>query len=173
LRASGPAGINLPLQWTPGAEPTEVLRAVVEQSSFALVDTSVVLSYLASPPGDRISPLATIVFDDYVFRGRLRCAISAITAYECLVRPIEKADASAYDAVIQFLAAREIELLPVEEGTVLGAAALRSQFEKRAPDMLILGGAAAAGVDLVFGNDEQWRGAAESFSRWVYLEDLV
>lgn len=76
------------------------LESAIPKGAQILLDTSVVLAYLNGR--ETISPAATLVIDEFVSSGRNRAILSAVTAGETLVRPMNAGQA-AVNLVESFL----------------------------------------------------------------------
>jgi predicted nucleic acid-binding protein len=119
-----------------------------------LVDTSVVLSYVAG--GEHTTELATQLFDAFTATGRNPTAISAVTVAEILVRPF-RAGPPAVSIAEGFLRHfGDLRLIDVTYVVAREAARIRAETDLPMPDALIAASAALADVDILVTNDRTW-----------------
>jgi predicted nucleic acid-binding protein len=149
------------------------LDAAIEPGAMLVLDTSVVLAYLAG--GERTSGLATDLLDGFVATGRNAAAISAITVGEILLRPF-RAGATAVSTAEGFLRFfAEIRIVDTDYGVARDAARIRAATGLRMPDAVVIASALAAKADVLITNDRSWRAAIGSTApglRLCVLEDL-
>ena len=130
------------------------LESAIGPGASVLVDTSVVLAYLAG--GETTSEAAEELFDRFVASGRNRAAVSAVSVAEVLVRPF-RAGAAAVATAEGFLRHfAEIRLVDVDYD-VAREAARSATTGLRTPDALIVASAVVARVDALVTNDRSWR----------------
>lgn len=150
------------------------LDAAIEPGALLMLDTSVVLSYLAG--GERTSALATDLLDGFVSTGRNHAVMSAITVGEILVRP-NRAGASAVATVEGFLRFfAEIRIVGVDAVIARDAARVRAATGLRMPDAVVIASALASQADVLITNDRSWRAAVDAAApslRLCVLDDLV
>jgi predicted nucleic acid-binding protein len=127
----------------------------IDPGASLLIDTSVVLAYLAG--GEPTSQAATELFDSMLATGRNRASLSMVTVAEILVRPFRRSQIAVATAegFLQHFA--DIRLVPVTNDIAREAARLRAVAELRMPDALIVASALVAGVDAIVTNDRSWR----------------
>src|SRR6185503_18695672 len=77
------------------------LEAAIPAGATIVLDSSTVLAYLDG--GERVSPVAAVVIDDFVATGRNTGVVSAVTVTEALVRPMRADSVSAVALVEAFL----------------------------------------------------------------------
>ena len=130
------------------------LAVAIPADRSILVDTSVVLSYVAG--GERTTDLATQLFDAFTATGRNPTAISAVTVAEILVRPF-RAGAPAVSIAEGFLRHfGDLRLIDVTYLVAREAARIRAQTDLPMPDALIAASAAVAEVDVLVTADRSW-----------------
>lgn len=150
------------------------LPDVLQAGDRLVVDTSVVIAYLR---GDEpISPLATVVFDEFVANERNPAVLSAVTVAEALVWPIT-AGGRALSAMRTFLLAfpgmaiRSTDFLVAAEAARLRAAAGISM-----PDALIAATATLTSSRWLITNDRVLRDRLASIA-WpaevLLLDELL
>jgi predicted nucleic acid-binding protein len=127
----------------------------IEAGASLLIDTSVVLAYLAG--GEPTSQAATELFDSMLATGRNRASLSMVTVSEILVRPFRRGQSAVATAegFLQHFA--DVRLVPVTYDIAREAARLRAVAELRMPDSLIVASALVEGVDVIVTNDRSWR----------------
>lgn len=136
--------------------PGRNLAEAIRPGASLLIDSSVVLSYLAG--GEAGSARAVELFDAFVATGRNRAALSTVTVGEILVRPFQRGPA-AVATVEGFLRHfGDLELVPVSYDVVREAARLRASTDLGMPDALIVASALVIDADLLVTNDRSWRG---------------
>ena len=120
-----------------------------------LVDTSVVLAYLAG--GEKATDLATRLFDAFVATGRNTAALSAITVAEILVRPFRRDPAAVATAEGFLRHFGDLHLIDVTYDIAREGARIRAQTDLPMPDALIVASASVAEIDVLVTNDRDWR----------------
>ena len=120
-----------------------------------LVDTSVVLAYLAG--GEKATDLATQLFDAFVATGRNTAALSAITVAEILVRPFRRGPAAVATAEGYLRHFGDLRLIDVTYDIAREGARIRAQTDLPMPDALIVASASVAEIDVLVTNDRDWR----------------
>jgi predicted nucleic acid-binding protein len=136
------------------------LEAALPDGARVLLDTSVILAYLAG--SEPVSVSAAILLDDLVRAGRNPATISTLTLAECLVRPfrISAAAAAAVHAAIAGLP--NLAMADVTSSVGHEAARIRARTGLRLPDATILATAATSAIDHVVANDARWLAAIET-----------
>jgi predicted nucleic acid-binding protein len=133
------------------------LEAAIPRGAQILLDTSVVLAYLNGR--EAISPAATLVIDEFVSSGRNHAIVSAVTAGETLIRPMN-AGPAAVNLVESFLLHfPNLTLAAVDYAVAREAARIRAGTGLKTPDSLIIASALDGITSIVVANDEQWAGA--------------
>ena len=132
------------------------LGEAVTPGQSLLVDTSVVLSYLGG--SERISTLATELFDAFAATGRNPMAVSAVTAAEILVRPFGRGAASVATAESFLRHFADLRVFDVTYAIAREAARIRAATDLRMPDALIAASASIENVDVLVTNDREWPG---------------
>ncbi len=130
------------------------IDGAIPAGASVLIDTSVALAYLTGT--EKISPLATDLFDGCLATGRNPGVLSTVTVMELLVRPF-RAGPSAVGVVQGFLAHFDgLRLLPVDDATAVEAARIRALAGFAAPDALIVASYLVGGFDILVTNDASW-----------------
>jgi len=127
----------------------------VRKGASLLIDTSVLIAYLEGE--QEITEAATLVIDDWVQRGRNRAFVSAISAMELLVGPLQATQATDeyFDFLLRF---PNVDCIPVDITIAEQAALVRARYKIKPPDALIIGTAVATGAELIVTNDVSWVG---------------
>lgn len=133
------------------------LERAIPAGAAILLDTSVVVAYLDG--SEAVSPVATVVIDEYVRSGRNSAMLSVVSVTEILVRPFAAGPAALALGEAFLLHSPNLEVVPVDLPIAREAARLRADRGLKTPDALILATAALAHVDVVVSNDERWRTA--------------
>jgi predicted nucleic acid-binding protein len=120
-----------------------------------LIDTSVVLSYLAGE--ESTSRLATELFDSLVATGRNPASLSMVTVGEILVRPFRRGLAAVAVAEGFLRHFADMRLVEVSYGVAREAARLRALTDLPMPDALIVSSALMIDADVLLTNDRTWR----------------
>jgi predicted nucleic acid-binding protein len=128
---------------------------VVQPGASLLIDSSVVLAYLAG--GEAGSPRAEELFDAFVATGRNPASLSMVTVAEILVRPFQRSPAAVAtaEAFLQHFA--DMRLVPVSYDVAREGARLRASTALPMPDALIVATAVVVGADLLVTEDRTWR----------------
>lgn len=135
------------------------LAEVIPAEASILVDTSVVLAYIAG--GERTSELATQLFDGFTATGRNPTALSSVTVAEVLVRPF-RVGAPAVATAEGFLRHfGNLRLMDITYVVAREAARIRAETDLAMPDALIVASAAVGNVDALVTNDRSWPGRLE------------
>ena len=146
------------------------LAAAIPAERSILVDTSVVLAYVAG--GEPTSELATQLFDAFAATGRNPTAISAVTVAEMLVRPF-RAGAPAVSMAEGFLRHfGDLRLIDVTYVVAREAARIRADTDLAMPDALIAASAVLGEVDILVTNDSSWATQLKSVLPGVELITL-
>jgi predicted nucleic acid-binding protein len=154
-------------------EPTDRLTEAVPPGHSLLVDTSVVLSYLAG--SERVSPLAAELFDACTSTGRNPTALSAVTVAEILVRPFRTSPAVVATAEGFLRHFGDLRLVDVTYAVAREAARIRALTDLAMPDAFIAASASIAEIDILVTNDRRWPARLEPALpglRIVVLADL-
>ncbi len=148
-----------------GSRPTsaEGLEAAIPPGASLLVDTSVVLAYLAGT--EATSELAEQLFDAFIATGRNRASLSTITVQEILVRPFRAGPTSVATAEGFLRHFADIELVDVSYDIAREAARIRATTGMRTPDAIIVATAFVTHVDTLVTNDRAWPAQAASLHR--------
>jgi predicted nucleic acid-binding protein len=135
------------------------LETTIPPGASLLVDTSVVLAYLAGT--ERTSAMAEQVFDSFVSTGRNVAAVSTVTVEELLVRPFQRGPraVATIEGFLQHFA--DLRLIAVSYDVAREAARLRASTGLPTPDALIVASALVTGVDLLLTSDRSWTRLAE------------
>ena len=120
-----------------------------------LVDTSVVLAYLAG--GEPASSDAEELFDGLVATGRNPALLSAVTVGEILVRPFRAGPAAVAIAEGFLRHFADMQIVSVDFEVAREAARIRASTNLAMPDALIVASARIAGADVVVTGDPSWR----------------
>ena len=136
-----------------------VSRATLETSipvgAPILLDSSTILAYLSG--NEVVSPVATVVLDEFVAPGRNRAVISAVTVTEALVRPFRAGSESGVRTVEAFLSHfPNLAVAPLDFATAREAARIRAMSAAPTPDAAILASGRAARVRVAVANDARW-----------------
>jgi predicted nucleic acid-binding protein len=138
---------------------TPTLAEVVPPGARLLIDSSVVLAYLAG--SEAASATATRIFDEFLATGRDRGALSMVSVGEILVRPF-RAGPAALAIAEGFLGHfADLDLIEIDYAIAREAARIRATTDMRMPDALILSTALVAGIDLFCTNDRGQAVAAD------------
>lgn len=130
------------------------LTEAIAPGQSILVDTSVVLAYLAG--GEKATVLAVELFDSFVATGRNAAALSAITVAEILVRPFRHGPATVATAEGFLRHFGDLRLIDVTYDIAREGARIRASTDLPMPDALIVASASLAEVDLLVTNDHDW-----------------
>jgi predicted nucleic acid-binding protein len=125
------------------------------EGASVLVDTSVVLAYLAG--GEPASSDAQELFDGLVSTGRNPALLSAVTVAEILVRPFRAGPAAVAIAVGFLRHFADMRIVSVDFAVSREAARIRASTNLAMPDALIVASARIAGADVVVTGDRSWR----------------
>ena len=120
-----------------------------------LVDTSVVLAYLAG--GEKATDLAVQLFDAFVATGRNTAALSAVTVAEILVRPFGRGPAAVATAEGFLRHFGDLHLIDVTYDVAREGARIRAETDLPMPDALIVASASVAEIEVLVTNDLDWR----------------
>ena len=120
-----------------------------------LVDTSVVLAYLAG--GEKATDLAVQLFDAFVATGRNTAALSAVTVAEILVRPFRRGPAAVATAEGFLRHFGDLHLIDVTYDVAREGARIRAETDLPMPDALIVASASVAEIEILVINDLDWR----------------
>ncbi len=112
------------------------------------------LAYLGG--GERISALATELFDSFAATGRNPTTVSAVTAAELLVRPFRRGPASVATAESFLRHFGDLRVIDVSYTVAREAARIRAATELPMPDALIAASASVENVDVLVTNDRAW-----------------
>ena len=119
-----------------------------------LVDTSVVLAYLAG--GEKATHLAVQLFDAFVATGRNTAALSAVTVAEILVRPFGRGPAAVATAEGFLRHFGDLRLIDVTYDVAREGARIRAETDLPMPDALIVASASVAEIEVLITNDHDW-----------------
>jgi predicted nucleic acid-binding protein len=133
------------------------LEAAIPPGRLLVLDTSVVLAYLAG--SESASPAAAWVLDACVGTERNPAALSMITVTETLVRPFEREPAALATAETFLRHFGPMRLVDVTYEIAREAARIRAESKLRTPDALVLATALVSGATIVVTNDMGWRAA--------------
>lgn len=131
-----------------------MLQSRIEPGASLLIDTSVVIAYLAGT--EDISPLAVDLFDGLVATGRNPATLSAVTVAEILVRPFDRGSAALANIEGFLRHFGDLRLLPTDYHVAREGARLRALTGLPMPDALIVASAVVGGCDVVITNDRSW-----------------
>jgi predicted nucleic acid-binding protein len=135
--------------------PTPTLADRIAPGASLLIDSSVVLAYLAGD--ESTSPQATELFDSLVATGRNPAALSMVTVGEILVRPLRRGPAAVAVAEGFLRHFADMRLIDVSYGIAREAARLRALTDLPMPDALIVSSALTIDADVLVTNDRTWR----------------
>jgi predicted nucleic acid-binding protein len=143
------------------------LEQAVPPDTEILLDTSVILAYLNAR--ETVSPVATVVIDEFVRTGRNRATISAVSVAETLVRPF--ASGAAAVALVEgfLLHFPNLKILGVDYDVARQAGRLRAVSGLKTPDGLVVATALSAGIPVVVANDARWANAIAAAAPTVTL----
>lgn len=134
----------------------ESLAEAIAPGRSILVDTSVVLAYLAG--GEKATHLAVQLFDAFVATGRNTAALSAVTVAEILVRPFGRGPAAVATAEGFLRHFGDLRLIDVTYGVAREGARIRAETDLPMPDALIVASASVAEIEVLITNDHDWSG---------------
>ena len=147
------------------------LESAIPEHARILLDTSVLLAYLNG--GEVVTPLAVQIIDDYVKNGRNQALVSAVTAMEILVRPIQ-AGGTAEQVALNFLTYTDhLQVVDVDIHTARQAARLRAAQGYTPPDALVIASSIVYQVHTLVTNDAKWRTLNASIASVCYLNDVL
>ena len=130
------------------------LQAKIAAGERILLDTSTLVAYLGGT--ESVSPVATVIIDDYVRAGRNPGVVSMVTVMELLVRPLQKSPREfvhVRDFLRQF---PNLRAVPVDIDVAIEAATLRANHGFKPPDALIIGSGLVHQVASIASNDGAW-----------------
>ena len=133
----------------------EPLGDAIAPGQSILVDTSVVLAYLAGD--EKTTDLATRLFDAFVATGRNTAALSAITVAEILFRPFRRGPAAVATAEGFLRHFGDLRLIDVTYDIAREGARIRAETDLPMPDSLIVASASVAEIDILVTNDHGWK----------------
>ena len=136
-------------------ERRDSLTDAIAPGRSILVDTSVVLAYLAG--SEKASDLAVQLFDAFVGTGRNTAALSAITVAEILVRPFRRGSAAVATAEGFLRHFGDLRLVDVTYDIAREGARIRAETDLPMPDSLIVASASVAEIDILVTNDHDWK----------------
>ena len=136
-------------------ERRDPLADVIAPGRSILMDTSVVLAYLAG--GEKTTKLAVQLFDAFVATGRNTGALSAITVAEILVRPFRRGRATVATAEGFLRQFGDLQVIDVTYDIAREGARIRAETDLPMPDALIVASASVAEMDVLVTNDHEWR----------------
>ena len=136
-------------------ERRDPLADAIAPGRSILVDTSVVLAYLAG--GAKATDLAVQLFDVFVATGRNTAALSAVTVAEILVRPFGRGPAAVATAEGFLRHFGDLRLIDVTYDIAREGARIRAQTDLPTPDALIVASASVADIEVLITNDHDWR----------------
>jgi predicted nucleic acid-binding protein len=120
-----------------------------------LIDSSVVLAYLAGSEGSSLD--AVDLFDGAIATGRNPASISAITVAEILVRPYRSGTA-AVATIEGFLAHLDVmRIVAIDADVARQAARIRAATNLPMPDAVIVASAVITNADVIVTSDRTWR----------------
>ena len=120
-----------------------------------LVDTSVVLAYLAG--GEKATDLGVQLFDAFVANGRNTAALSTITVAEILVRPFRHGPAAVATAEGFLRHFGDMRLIDVTYDIAREGARIRAATDLPMPDAVIVASASVAEIEVLVTNDHDWK----------------
>jgi len=142
---------------------------MIGPGALILADTSVVLAYLSG--AELASPVAAIIFDDFIASARNTAILSAMTVTETLVRPFQvgRSEVAMVEAFLgHFPGLRVIDVgydIAREAARLRAVSAGRGARPRLAvPDAIIVATAIQEEVGVLVTNDTRWRS---------YLSDLA
>ena len=136
-------------------ERRDPLADAIAPGRSILVDTSVVLAYLAG--GEKATDLAVQLFDAFVATGRNTAALSAVTVAEILVRPFGRGPAAVATAEGFLRHFGDLRLIDVTYDIAREGARIRAETDLPMPDALIVASASVADIEVLITNDHDWR----------------
>ena len=138
-----------------------------------LLDSTALVSYFKGT--ELVSPVAAHVVQEFVITGRNPATVSAVTAMELLVDPIQRSDDVFLRQVEFFLLySPHLQLAPVDFRVAQEAARLRALLRLKPPDALIMATGRILNVQRLVCNDAEWKRKLRSAQREIpvcYLED--
>jgi predicted nucleic acid-binding protein len=129
------------------------LASLIAPGASLLVDSSVVLAYLAG--GESSSERAEELFDSMIATGRNPASISAVTVQEILVRPFQRGAAAIATAEGFLGHFTGLSVVDVGYDVAREGARIRAISGLRTPDALILASASIGRVDIFVTDDER------------------
>jgi predicted nucleic acid-binding protein len=149
----------------------ESLEQVVPPGDRLLLDASTLIAYLNG--GEPVTAVARYVVEEMVRTGRNIAMVSAVTAMEILVRPLQ-AGAPGSQHVYDFLQHwPNLRVIPIDLPVALQGANLRAFFNFRAPDALVAGTGLAHQLGHLVTNDDKWKRIRGPAISVCYLGDHV
>jgi predicted nucleic acid-binding protein len=136
-------------------ERRDPLADAIAPGRSILVDTSVVLAYLAG--GEKTTDLAVQLFDAFVATGRNAAALSSVTVAEILVRPFGSSPAAVATAEGFLRHFGDLHLIDVTYDVAREGARIRAETDLPMPDALIVASASVAEIEVLVTNDRDWR----------------
>jgi predicted nucleic acid-binding protein len=127
----------------------KILRA----GSAVVIDTCILIAYLEG--GQKITNVAKLLIDDWVYSQRNRGFISVVSAMELFVGPLRgnRAIDDYRDFVQRF---PNLTCVPIDITVAEEAAIVRARENIKTPDALIIGTAVAIGAEAIVTNDRRW-----------------
>lgn len=145
------------------------LQHAIEAGDSLLLDSTTLIAYLGG--GERITPIAQHILEEWVKGGRNSAIVSTVTAMEIHVRPlqIDRARSQhAYDFLTHW---PNLHVADVDLPTALQAANLRAFFAFKPPDALVIAGGMMHQVGHLVTNDQRWKRVPSSVVHVCYLGD--
>jgi predicted nucleic acid-binding protein len=152
-------------------QPGQDLAGTIPAGATLLIDTSVVLAYLAG--GEGATARAEELFDACVATGRNPASLSMVTVGEILVRPFRRGPSAVATAegFLQHFA--DLRLVPVTYDIAREAARVRAMTDLPMPDALIISSARVIGADLLVTIDRSWRPRLREILPDMVIEELT
>jgi predicted nucleic acid-binding protein len=147
----------------------DVLRTALATHKIAFIDT-MVFAYLLGEHAVYADLAEAVVAT--VEHGSLHGVTSALTLAEILTGPARVGNLKALrEYEIYLTNFPNLTILPVDATLARPIAQVRATTGLRMPDAVQIATAAAAGADLIVGNDKQWRGKIGSCT-FLVLDDF-
>ena len=127
------------------------LSEVVPSAATLVLDTSVLVGYLGGR--EAISPLTTLVLDEWVRPGRNSAVVSAISAAELMVWSVRRGREATAEMTSFLLGFEGMSIRSADFLVAAEAARIRAETNATMPDALIAATATLAGADRLLTND--------------------
>lgn len=148
------------------------LESVIPPEARLVVDSSVLIAYLSADEPE--SPIARVLIEDLVGRGRNDAVISALGVAETLVRPA--LDGSAQGVALELIDLAGVQIRSVDALVGAEAARIRAISHLPLPDAVMIATGVLTGAPCLVTNDRRLAAAVPQVvpeMQVVLLSDLV